>query len=64
MFISPQNAQYFQLYSIEKAPEIFTIPSLGMIKHECLQIETSFPCEPYGPADIDDSFFTYIKEDI
>ena len=54
--------QYFQLYSIEKA-EVFSIPSLRMIKtlQECLQIETSFPRKPYGPADIKGSFFGLYK---
>ena len=55
--------QYFQLYSTQKTPEVFTMPSLRMIKtlKECLQIETSFPCKPYGPADIKGSFFGLYK---
>ena len=55
--------QYFQLYSTQKTPEVFTMPSLRMIKtlKRCLEIETSFPGKPYGPVDIKGSFFALYK---
>ena len=55
--------QYFQLYSTQKTPEVFTMPSLRMIKtlKRCLEIETSFPGKPYGPVDIRGSFFALYK---
>ena len=55
--------QYFELYSTQKASEVFTMPSQRMIKtlRECLQIETDFPGKPYGPADVGGSFFALYK---
>ena len=54
---------HFELYSTQKAPELFTTPSRRMIKtlKDCLQIETSYPGKPYGPADISGSFFGLYK---
>ena len=54
---------HFELYSAQKAPELFTTCSRRMIKtlKDCLQIETSYPGKPYGPADITGSFFGLYK---
>ena len=54
---------HFELYSAQKAPELFTTCSRRLIKtlKDCLQIETSYPGKPYGPADISGSFFGLCK---
>lgn len=53
----------FELYSTQKPPEVFTMPSRRMIKtlKDCLQMETSYPGKPYGPGDIIGSFFGLYK---
>src|SRR5688572_13774837 len=53
----------FELYPAQKPPEAFTMPTRKMIKtlKECLQIETSYPGKPYGPADVSGSFFGLYK---
>ena len=55
---TPKMKQYFELYSTQKSVEAFSRPSLRMTKtlKECLQMETSFPGKPYGPADFKNSF--------
>ena len=54
---------HFELYSTQKAPELFTTCSRRMIKtlKDCLQIETSYPGKPHGPVDIGGSFFGLYK---
>ena len=53
----------FELYSTQKPPEVFSMPSRRMIKtlKDCLQLETRYPGKPYGPADISGSFFGLYK---
>ena len=53
----------FELYSIQKTPEVITMPSRRMIKtlRDCLLMETSHPGKPYGPADVRGSFFGLYK---
>ena len=55
--------KHFELYPAQKRAEVFTIPSLKMIKtlKDCLQMETNFPARPYGPIDISGSFFGLYK---
>ena len=54
---------HFELYSAQKAPELFTTCSRRMIKtlKDCPQIETSYPGKPYGPTNISASFFGLYK---
>ncbi len=55
--------KHFELYSIQKTPEVLVMPSRRMIKtlKECLNFETSYPGKPYGPVDISGSFFGLYK---
>ena len=50
--------KHFELYSIQKHPEVFSMPSRKMIKtlKECLKMEINYPGRPYGPGDINGSF--------
>ncbi len=55
--------KHFELYSTQKPPEEFSMPSRRMIKTltDCGQMETNFPGKPYGPADISGSLFGLYK---
>ena len=55
--------KHFELYSAQKTPEAFTMPTRKMIKtlRECLEIESAYPGKPYGPEDVRGSFFGLYK---
>ena len=55
--------KHFELYAMQKTPEVLAMPSRKMIKtlKDCLHFETSYPGKPYGPVDVSGSFFGLYK---
>ncbi len=55
--------KHFELYSAQKTPEVFSMPSRRMIRtlKDCLQIEYTYPGKPYGPADVKGSLIGLYK---